>query len=190
MVTGQPARRPKWLLNHWLGSHGILCIAIWVFRIQIQLLITQRSTCLHFQRATLSKPNAPVWEDKFNQFNEKEELMLGSCELRAVSCELRAWKRDIRSYRVKWKVWLKKQVEYPGIATIGSGLTTSLPVTNPSPWYTHIFPPNSRFRMLSAGRHESYLHTGNHVWSSIFYQGYHLQKSTSGLHSQVWGRSW
>ena len=28
VVTSQPARRPKWLLNHWLGSHGIRSIAI------------------------------------------------------------------------------------------------------------------------------------------------------------------
>jgi len=59
METSEPARRPKWLLNHWLGSHGILSIAIYSLRIQINLLITQRSTCLHFQRSMLSKPNAP-----------------------------------------------------------------------------------------------------------------------------------
>ena len=28
LETSEPARRPKWLLNHWLGSHGILSIAI------------------------------------------------------------------------------------------------------------------------------------------------------------------
>jgi len=51
--------RPKWLSNHWLGSHGILSIAIWVLNIQISVLIIQRTACLHSQRSTLSKPGTP-----------------------------------------------------------------------------------------------------------------------------------
>ena len=86
VVTSQPARRPKWLLNHWLGSHGILCIAIWVFRIQIQLLITQRSTCLHFQRATLSIPSAPGGDSKGSCFSRiAESIVLGVLDQSGVS---------------------------------------------------------------------------------------------------------
>ena len=60
VVTDQPARRPEWLLNHWLSGHGILCIAIWVLNIQIKVLIIQRTACLYVQRTMLSKPVSPV----------------------------------------------------------------------------------------------------------------------------------
>ena len=70
LVTGEPATRPEWLLNHRLSGHGILCIAIWVLNIQIYVLIIQRTTCLYFQRSTLSKPGTPMnwWTCKFNEF--------------------------------------------------------------------------------------------------------------------------
>ena len=59
LATDQPVQRPEWLLVYRLSSHGILSIAIWSFRIQIEMLITQRITCLHLQRTMLSKPVSP-----------------------------------------------------------------------------------------------------------------------------------
>ena len=59
LVAGQPARRPEWMLIYRLSSHGIRSIAIWSLNIQINVLIIQRTTCLHSQRPMLSKPVSP-----------------------------------------------------------------------------------------------------------------------------------
>jgi hypothetical protein len=81
LVAGLPARRPEWMLIYRLSSHGIRSIAIWSLNIQINVLIIQRTTCLHSQRPMLSKPVSPGWQRYCLKMLKRFQMFYGHLKL-------------------------------------------------------------------------------------------------------------